>query len=309
MNRNHKLLFVFSVAMTFILGSCRDEDKIRFPDFQDGVNMRIIADPDKSFFNFLDLANAGYAFTAYSDNKDLSKVEFLLTYVSGGVSADEFAAITLTQSDFASGSKRIEFTAAEMAALVGKTLNDLQGGDLFNFRTRVTLNDGRVYPSVVLEDVNIGGTVQDFNNIDGGIVNNTAFASFTARFGTFVGCPSALNGTYDTETTATSTDGCCPDPITVNSQVTITRTSPTSYRVTNFSAGTYDAWYCAPYDLCNGNTFNGLGSTLLDICGNVTWTAGYWGSQGTGTVGPDGKITISWDNEFGDAGTTVFTKR
>ncbi len=309
MNHKHKLLYLFTVAMALMLGSCRDEDKIRFPDFQDGVNMRVIVDPDNSFLNFQDLSNARFVFDAYSSNKDLAKVEFLLTYVAAdGTTMPEFPAITLSQSDFSTGSIHREFTAADMAGLVGKTAAELQGGDLFNFVTKVTLNDGRVYPTLILDDVTIGGTVRDFTNVDAGINNNTAFASFTSRFSTFVGCPSNIAGTYSTVTVATSTDDCCPDPITVNSSVTFTRTGPTTYRVTNFSAGAYDAWYCVPYDLCNGNTFNGLGSTLLDVCGNVTWTAGYWGSQGTGTISSDGTITIDWENEFGDAGTTVFKK-
>lgn len=308
MNYKHKLFGVFTLAMTLFLGSCVDEDKDRFPEFLDGVNMRVIVDADNSFLNFQDLSNAKFAFDAYSSNKDLNKVEFLLTYVTIDSTYAEFPALTFSQSDFATGKLRKELTAADMAALVGKTAAQLQGGDLFNFRTQVTLNDGRVYPTLVLDDVTIGGTVRDFNNIDGGITNNPAFASFTSRFSTFVGCPSNIAGTYTTVTTGTSTDGCCPDPVTVNSTVTFTRTGPTTYRVTNFSAGMYDAWYCAPYDLCNGNTFNGLGSTMLDVCGNVTWTAGYWGSRGTGTIDGSGKITVTWENEFGDTGTTVFTK-
>jgi len=309
MNHKHKLRYVFVLAMTLMLGSCADEDKIRFPEFLDGVNMRVIVDPDNSFLNFENLSNARFVFDVYSANKDLNKVEFLLTYTAAdGTVMPEFAAITLGQSDFATGKIHYDFTADEMAAFVGKTAADLQGGDLFNFRTKVTLNDGRVYPTIVLDDVTIGGTVRDFTNIDAGINNNTAFASFTSRFGTFVGCPSNLAGVYTTVTTGTSTDGCCPDPVTVNSSVTFTRTGPTTYRVTNFSAGLYDAWYCAPYDLCNGNTFNGLGSTMLDVCGNVTWTAGYWTSRGTGSIDGSGKITVNWENEFGDAGTTVFSR-
>lgn len=308
MNHKHKLRYVFTLAVALFLGSCVDEDKDRFPEFLDGVNMRVQVDPDNSFLNFQDLSNSKFVFDIYSSNKDLDKVEFLLTYVTIDSTYAEFPAITLGQSDFATGKVHKEFTAADMAGFVGKTAAQLQGGDLFNFRTRVTLNDGRVYPFVVLEDVEVGGTVRDFNNIDGGIVNNPAFASFTSRFSTFVGCPSNLAGTYTTVTTGTSTDGCCPDPVTVNSSVTFTRTGPTTYRVTNFSAGLYDAWYCAPYDLCNGNTFNGLASTMLDVCGNVTWTAGYWGSRGTGSIDGSGKITVTWENEFGDTGTTVFTK-
>lgn len=294
--------------MTLLMGACVDEDKDRFPEFLEGVNMRVIVDPTTTFLDFQNLSNARFVFDVYSSNKDLNKVEFLLTYVTVDSTYAEFPAITLSQSDFATGSLHYDFTADEIAAFVGKTAADLEGGDLFNFRTRVTLNDGRVYPTLVLDDVTIGGTVRDFTNIDAGIDNNTAFASFTSRFGTFVGCPSNLAGTYTTVTTATSTDPCCPDPITVNSSVTFTRTGPTTYRVTNFSAGTYDAWYCMPYNLCNANSFNGLGSTMLDVCGNVTWTADYWTSRGTGSIDGSGKITVNWENEFGDAGTTVFTR-
>ena len=309
MNHKHKLRYVFILAMTLILGSCVDEDKDRFPEFLDGVNMRVIVDPDNSFLNFQNLSNARFVFDVYSANKDLNKVEFLLTYTAAdGTVMPEFAAITLGQSDFATGSLHYDFTADEMAAFVGKTAADLEGGDLFNFRTKVTLNDGRVYPTLVLDDVTIGGTVRDFTNIDAGINNNTAFASFTSRFGTFVGCPSNLAGVYSTVTTATSTDPCCPDPITINGTATLTRTGPTSYQAGTFSGGAYDAWYCAPYNLCNANYFSAFGSTILDVCGAITWTSGVWTSGGTGSIDGSGKITVTWENEYGDTGTTVFTR-
>jgi len=288
-------LFVLAALLTL---SCRDEDTIRMPQLQEGVNMRVVADPEKSFINFQNLAAASFEFDVYSQNRNLQTVEFRGSYydASEDVTSDTVVLATLTQSNFTNGKARVTLTPAQIAAafnLPGGVIG-LATEDIINLVTYVTLSDGRTF---------------DYRNVAASIVRNPANASFTATFNTFVGCPSDLRtGTYTTVTTGTSTDSAPNPNPTVNfpGQVTITRVTPTSYQVSDATGGLYFAWYGvygAPRD---------LPGTLNDICGQYTLTApGVFDETftGTTTISPQGVITFAWTNEFGDEGTTVFTPR
>lgn len=59
-----------------------------------------------------------------------------------------------------------------------------------------------------------------------------------------------------------------------------------------------------------GLTFEVEGS-FSDVCGNLSGTfngAFGEGNELTGTVNPDGTLTIRWDNDFGDFGDAIYTK-
>jgi hypothetical protein len=284
--------------------SCEDPDAIRLPDFQTGVNVRVVIDPDNTFLDFSDITNAKFIFDAYTENTDLESVIFYLSYYD--LSADStFEELPIVFDQFPQ--QHYEYTSQQLADLFGLPggINDLDGGDLFNFRTEAITTDGRKYPDTVLS-----GLPQESLNVNPNIINSSATTSFTSTFNTFVGCPSNLEGTYTAVVNATSTDGCstCGPAVDLTSTITFTRTGPTNYSLTNFASGAFDYWYCPAYGLCASDTFDPLGASLLDICDNVTLSAGYWGCTGTGTVDPNtGVITISWENVYGDAGTTVYT--
>ncbi|MDX2247755.1 MAG: hypothetical protein SF052_13305 [Bacteroidia bacterium] len=307
------IFFIFLLLVLALISGCRQEDAIRFPELEDGANVRIVIDPNASFFNFENLASAKLVYDVYSENKNIETVEIYAYFVPiNGDPTIKKLFETYTQADFDAGSGKIhkEFSAQYMVDFFSLgSLDNLSGGDGFNFRNVTTLTNGRVFSdSTFLSDspafgVNRPGAIaQD-------IIQAAATTSFTCCFNTFVGCPSNLGGTYNVVTTATSTDGCCPDPVTVQYTTTLVQTGATTYTVKDFSAGTYTAWYCAPYGLCAGD-FEGLGAAALDVCGTISLTAVYWGSAGAGSVDPaTGVITIEWNNAFGDAGTSVYTPR
>jgi hypothetical protein len=310
MNKLNKL-FLLTIATMLILVSCRNEDAIRFPAFEDGANVRVVIDPNASFFNFENLDAARFKYDVYSANTNIEKVDIFIYFVPiNGDPQVKKLLETFTQADFDAGNGKIsrEYTAQEMVDLFELgSLDQLAGGDAFNFRNETTLTNGRVFSdSTIVSEAPAFGTNRP-GSITANIIAATASTSFTSSFSTFVGCPSNLGGRYKVVTTATSTDACCPDEITVEYETAITQTGATNYTLTDFSSGTYAAWYCAPYGLCAA-TFEGLGATALDVCGKVSLSATYWGSTGEGTVDDaTGVITIQWSNGFGDAGTSVFT--
>ena len=301
------LLLVLGILMT--IQSCEDEDKVRFPEFIDAANIRIQVSEDFSFLDASDITNAKFVYSVFSENKNIESVLISAEYYNfeNDTTYEKREIIRYTQADFDANDGSIyneEFTAQFLAEKFGLAngASDLSGGDLFNFDNLTTLTNGMQFPDTILSE-----TPYETVNVTPNILQSAATTSFTATFFTFVGCPSNLEGTYTTITNAQSTDGCCPDPVVVESVVSITRTGPVNYQLTNFAAGTYAYWYCDPYGLCS-DTFNGLPAALLDICGNLQLNAGYWGSNGTGTVDAvTGVITISWGNAFDDAGVTVYT--
>jgi hypothetical protein len=178
---------------------------------------------------------------------------------------------------------------------LGKTLNDLAGGDQFKVRYVATMKNGMVFSDA---------------NASQGVITS-AGTTFTTSFSVPVFCPSALAGTYNTLTTGTSTDSApSPNP-TVNfpSQVTITVVplSKTAYRMTDSFGGLYLEWY----DVYGVD--GPLPATINALCGTIAVTkfSDPFGSvvTGTGTYNGNGSITINWKNSFGDAATTVYTKQ
>lgn len=302
MRNKVKYILLLSISLGIFIG-CEDPDAIRLPEFKDAVNVRVVIDPDYTFLDFENLENAKFVFDAYTENTDLQSATFYMSYYD--LSEDStYNEVPIEFTQFPT--QRYEYTSQELAEIFGLPggIADLDGGDLFNFRTVAVTLEGLTYPDTVLQ-----GLPQESLNVGPDITQAAATASFTITFNTFVGCPSALDGTYTTVVNATSTDDCCgANPVVdLESTITLTRTGPTNYTLTNFAAGAYDYWYCPAYGLCS-DTFDGLGAELLDICGNVQLTAGYWGSAGAGTVDPNtGVITIEWENAFGDQGTTVYT--
>jgi len=149
-----KLMYLF-----ILLGvmACRDEDRIRIPKVQEGVNMRIVVDPAKSNFASSNLSSSTVEFDAYSINQNLSKVDFIGTYtdykfnekneiIDTVVIADKLV-LTLSGSDFTNGKARGVLTAAQVATAFGLAggINGMGKDDQLTLSPVVTLTDGRVF--------------------------------------------------------------------------------------------------------------------------------------------------------------------
>ncbi len=178
----------FFLCLLFAFSACQDDDKIRFPEFEEAVNMRVVIDPSKSFLDFADLNSARFAYQVFSQNQNLREVNFFLTYVTADSTYPEILAESFVQADFAPGSIDREYTPEQLANLFSLTTADLKAGDQFNFRAVVELDNGMIFPDTILKNVDVAGTKQSFLNVTPNILNNAATTSFTSQFSTFVGC-------------------------------------------------------------------------------------------------------------------------
>lgn len=121
-------------------------------------------------------------------------------------------------------------------------------------------------------------------------------------------CPSSLGGTYISNTTGTSTNACCPNPITVDSTVTLTDDGDGKYTISDWSAGVYKMWYVQ-----NGLPADtDLSIQLTDLCGIISaeFEEPFGNSTTTisGTLDENtGVITYTWQNGLGDTGMVTLT--
>lgn len=169
--------------------------------------------------------------------------------------------------------------------------SDFELADEIILTTRLYLNDGRV--------IELLG--EDGSRNYGSDIHTSSF--YNAQVSYPVSCPSDLAGTYNVVSNGTNTDGQ-PAAVDLPYTVTLTANGGGSYTISDGVAGVYIFWYSI-----YGYTFETEG-TFTDICGNLTgsWVERF-GCQIdlTGTVNPDGTLTIQWSNCFGDEATAVYT--
>lgn len=155
-----------------------------------------------------------------------------------------------------------------------------------------------------------------FDSWSQGICSETVGSNCSLSFGVI--CTSALAGRYTSTTTGTSTDPCCPDPVTVESEVEFKDLGSGKYEISDFSAGLYKAWYSIygiddAYMAETDKTKNKLRGDVLDACNKIsgTWVEPFSESMTiTGiSIPSEGKIEYAWVNGYGDKATVVLTKK
>jgi hypothetical protein len=142
MKTTYKMLFLAVLALSS--WSCRDEDLVRHPEFQEGANMRIVVSATNKN---LKLATAGSKvdFDAYSINKNLSNVEFRGFYLSGkDTLAKNKPIYSVPASAFVNGKASGSISLDAVTKGFGLEASKLKANDVILLRTYVTLNDNRV---------------------------------------------------------------------------------------------------------------------------------------------------------------------
>ncbi len=301
----NKLSIITCFLATVAIWSCKDEDRIRIPDNQTGANMRIIVDPDHQQINYQTVNVDYFAFDAYSENTDLSSVEFSASY---GSETKIFA--TFHQADFAGGKVHVELNASDFATLFNNAgFIDGSSGGNFIIRPKVTLTDGRIYPGWV----HISAT-DSISNLATSIVGSSgAGGAFTIQVLTAITCPPLdISGTYVVESAVgMSTDGCCPDETTVSGNIVeVTADNATSFSLSDITGGLYFEWY-AVYGITGPDDSPGhLAYNCQEV--NIVNTTEPFGTamQGSGTYDPAAhRIVYSWLNGYGDHGTVTLMKQ
>lgn len=295
------------VTMLVFITSCTDfvEPRIPYSTFDTGAYLRTVARTSDTF-NFFDLANAKFDITVEGvDAENGATVESVevrvrrrrlipgvgLQYVplplaGGGV--NDVLVKTLSSADFAPNDQskflraKILVTSAETFAALGLTASQINGGDVFEFRLKMTDKSGRVF-----NDVNASA------DIKGG-----AFFASPFLYNVSVVCPTDLGGTYEfTSSEMQSPFGSCPGSIT--GTVTFTAVAgTTSYGVSDATFGFWD---------CYGDTFGG-NVRLNDACGSLSFS----GSDKYGdtytfnfiSVSP-AELVFTWVNTSAETGKVV----
>jgi len=247
------------VILIFIsITACEDEEAIRLPEFMEAANVRIQVNPDFSSIDASDIANAKLQFSMFSENTNIQSVVLtaqLYNFANDSLS-DVVELTSYSQSDFDANQgtiRDIEFTSTFLAEKFGLSggVNDLGGGDRFDFFNTTTLTNGLVYPDTVLQ-----GTELETLNVTPNIINSAATTSFTVGFTAFVACPVPVGfatGTYRIEQTSGPADPFFGNPYRwAPAEVTLNVVSPIE-RTFN---GTYF-------------TFDNRQFNFLLICGSI----------------------------------------
>jgi hypothetical protein len=181
-----KYSFLLSLSLLLAV-ACRDEEAVRMPKLQQGVNSRVVLDANHSFLDFGNLATASVVFDIYSQNKNIDKLTFAVNYndVSDATAKFPIGSIEVAGSSFVNGKASVTLTSqqiVDMFQLPGG-VNYIGGGDNLVFTQSAKLTDGRVVNAANSAPSITGGTN----------------ASFTPNFTVLVACAFNVDeavGTY-----------------------------------------------------------------------------------------------------------------
>lgn len=304
--------FGLIVTLMLFITSCADfvEPNIPYTTFNNGAYLRTIdrTGPSTSLsFNYFDLASSRFALTVEAvDNENGATVETVevrvrhrrlipgvgLQYIpAAGANnlVNDVLVKTLTLADFKPNDQskflrsRIEIPATEILTALGLTEAQINGGDAFEVRLKLTDKFGRIF-----NDINASGDVK------GG-----AFFASPFLYNVSVICPSDLAGTFAyTSSDMQSAFGSCPGTIT--GSVTFTAVAGTSsYTV---SDATFGLWNCY------GDTWGTGNVRLNDACGVLSFSGtDKYGDSYTFTfisVTP-AELTFIWKNFSNETGRVV----
>ncbi|MCH7398579.1 hypothetical protein MM236_11285 [Belliella sp. DSM 107340] len=308
--KNINKIFGKGALLVLLISGCTDfvDPVIPYKDFDTGAYLRTIERTSDSF-NFFDLPSSNFALILESvdgnDGLNLRSVEIRvrhrrlipdvgLEYLPE-IGDEDRLVLTLSENDFSPNSEsrftRATFSipAADAITAVGLSEEDIEQGDVFEFRLVLTDNKGRVFSN---------------HNRSSDVAGGNFYAS-PFFYNVTVVCPSNLDGTFNFTTTNISAGtggnaGACGG--TVSGKVVLEQTSAAQYSLSDASFGVFG---------CAWNDDPPAGSLrLTDACGLLQFTGtDKYGDPYTITiVSNDGaSLTFNWVNAYGDGGTTTLT--
>lgn len=301
-----KYSFGMLVAMVVFITSCTDfvDPRIPYSTFDTGAYLRTTARTSTSF-NFFDLTNARFDITveavdaengATVDNVQVTVrrrrlipgvgLQYVPAAGAGGAVVDVLVktipGTAFTQTpDSKFLRTQIVVTSQEAFTALGLTAAQVNGGDVFEFRLKLTDKKGRVF-----NDVNASA------DIKGGLFYASPFLYNVA-----VVCPSDLGGTFQfSQSNMSSPFGDCAGTIT--GSVTLTPVSgTTSYSISDASFG---FWACY-----GESRLPGPNVRMNDACGSLSMSgADIFGDTYSMTfVSNDGtNLVFDWVNTSNEKG-------
>lgn len=303
----NKIIYKFSflLGIVFLIAACEKERV--FPEYHEiehGVypsQIGAFTGPNGKDFNFTDPGNASVTFTVeFYDDQNGACAETYCWTVSHAPTGTSAQIACQNKSQFVINpdngrpSATFTFTMQQVLDVLGLTLDDIEGGQAFDFYATLTTCTGHVF---------------DRTNTNAVTQGQPAFRALF-QFKTNLVCPSDLGGNYLATTTGQSTDGCCPDPATLTDiPITLTDKGSGVYTISDWSAGLYLFWY-AVYGI---TPTTNMTATFTDAC-KVYAIPDIIEPFGTATVFTNvsldeatGVITYTWTNGYDDTGTVVLT--
>lgn len=274
--KNKIILIILSLSIGFMWSGCykTHDEVVASGEAAGGVRVTNVG---TGFYNLTEIqtAVAEFSIDVVANSKQISSVEVLGSL--NNIAGSSFQAVQTVSSLPAT----ISISAVDAGNVLGKAASELVLGDVFRFVFRANFTDG---------------------------TSALSAASVTIP----VSCPSDLAGTYTASSNATSTDGCCTDPLEgFESEVVITVISDGVYKLSDFSAGVYLEWY----DVYGISPTTDLSCTIRDVCNQISFDP-FNEPFGTAVVVSGGSydpatstITYSWVNGFDDAGTVSLVKQ
>jgi hypothetical protein len=293
--------FTLSMFVLFAVGCEKERAFVEYDDLEKGAFPRLLGDVTGSF-NFFDPNNTGIEFTVefYDENKGENVTEYNWK-VAYGTTKDYKPLVSIPKSSFtknANGlpSVKVSIKFADVLKALGRTINQVKGGDFFDLQGEIKTSKGQVF---------------GFNNASANLIAEPAFRALFNVRGNIV-CPSNLAGTYITETVGSSTDDCCTkNPYTLKGEVTLTAgASPGVYTISDFSGGLYKFWYAVPYPFNEA----GLRKTITDACGIISGTSTEPFGESLKITGKvidpvKGVFEFDWVTGYADKATVKLTKK
>ncbi|MDH3323937.1 MAG: hypothetical protein OEM04_13160 [Flavobacteriaceae bacterium] len=288
-----KKIKIILLALVIIFGvSCDDDGGSSVIELKEGAVPDMVKDPATDQIIDLvkvtngDPVNIGFsAQVAQGEPVTTDIVGYYKTFEGPVYKSVLFSDVTLPM-DFTLNADDIVNAFSEL-----NSTEDILLGDILSITARFTLDDG-----TVINILNDDGTVNTGTNLA-----STVLLNLMVDYP--VSCPSDLGGVYNVVSNGDNTDGQ-PPAVNLPYTVTITDNGGGSYTISDGVAGVYIFWYSI-----YGYTFETPGK-FTDICGNLggSWVESF-GCQVdlTGTVNPDGTLSIRWDNCFGDYIDAVYT--
>lgn len=295
---NRILKYNLIVLLVFAFASCNDVPLPyeTFEDAQKGALARLLS-TDGGSFKLTDVANSSFSNTMEYIG-DVASQEWFASYTNSSVSPAVTSEPVLikTINSFGTNAKSglpeatVTITLQECLDALGLSASDVNGGDFIVIDADVITSSGTRFGKANSEASLYGAGFDGFFSVSKALV-----------------CDSDLAGSYRAATSGQSTDGCCPDPVSIEWDVTLTAGDGTDYVISDWTGGLYKTWY-GVYGITPD--FD-MSTTITDACNQIV--ASFTEPFGTattitGTVDPaTGIITFSFVTGYDDVGTIVMT--
>ena len=293
-----KLIFAL-LALVVLIPSCTNDGGDSKMEFENGgvPNLVKIATTD-DFIDFLAVNNGetfNLGLNVSIGQGEISSMDIVAFYRKG----DNVSAKAILETNITTFPATVNLSKDDIIAAFSElnSASDFVLGDQLTVSAELTLKNG-----TIIKILNDDGTA----NYGQDIANSTIYAVVQNYS---VSCASDLGGTYSVLSSGTSTDSAPrpeDNPIRDYPYTTvITDNGGGSYTMSDAFGGVEILWYSS-----YGLNFEVEGS-FNDLCGDLSGSFnGVLGDTNilTGTVNPDGTLSIHWENNFGDFGDAIYTR-